>query len=44
MNDEPKMEHELQPAKTGSHSRMKTAILVVGVLIISVVMAMTGSK
>ena len=44
MNDESKMEHELQPAKTGSHSRMKSAVLVVGVIAVGVVMALTGKN
>ena len=42
MNDESKSENELQPAKTGTHSRMKTALLVVGVLAVGTVMALSG--
>ena len=44
MNDEPKMENELQSAQTGAHSRMKTALLVVGVLAVGAVMALTGKN
>ena len=44
MNDEPKMENELQSAKTGTHSRMKTALLVVGVLAVGAVMALAGKN
>jgi thioredoxin 1 len=44
MNDEPKMENELQSAKPGAHSRMKTAILVVGVLAAGAIMTLTGKN
>ena len=38
------MENEPQSAKTGTHSRMKTAILVVGVIAVGAVMALTGKN
>ena len=44
MNDEPQMENEPQSAKTGTHSRMKTVLLVVGVLAVGAVMALTGEN
>ena len=44
MNDEPQMENEPQSAKTGTHSRMKTALLVVGVIAVGAVMALTGKN
>ena len=44
MNDESKSENELQPGKTGTHSRMKTALLVVGVLAVGTVMALTAEE
>jgi thioredoxin 1 len=42
MNDESKSEEELHPAKTGAHSWMKTALLVVGILALGTVMALRG--
>lgn len=44
MNDEPQMENEPQSAKSGAHSRMKTVLLVVGVLAVGAIMALTGKN
>ena len=38
------MENERQSAKTGTPSRMKTALLVVGVIAVGAVMALTGKN
>jgi thioredoxin 1 len=44
MKNEPQTENEPQPAKTGTHSRMKSVWIVVGVIAIGVIMALKGNS
>ena len=44
MDNESQTENEPQPAKTGTHPRMKAVWIVVGVLAVGVVMALTGKN
>ena len=44
MENDPEMEGKSQSAPIGKSSRMKTALLVVGVLVVGTVMALTGKN
>ena len=44
MEDEPEMENGLQSAKTGTSSRIKTTVLVFGVIAVGVIMALIGQN
>ena len=44
MENDPEMEGKSQSAPIGKSSRMKTALLVVGVLVVGAVMALTGKN
>jgi thioredoxin 1 len=44
MENEPQMENESRSAKSSVHPRMKTVVLVVGVLAVGAVMALTGKN